>query len=96
MGSFKATSFLYKYLRTKTKALQLGLLEQSPLSLPLYQESPLECDLVSFILQSLYLCGLETCASRFYPAQVLIGEALWTPLQTRVDPTKTLSKSDKH
>src|ERR1700722_8339942 len=94
-GSFKAYPFLYKYAYLKTKASQLGLLEQSPLSLLLYQESSPECDLVSFILQSLYLCGLVTCVPRFCPAQVLIGEALWTLPQSRIDPTKNLSKSDK-
>ena len=79
----------------KTKALQLGLLEPSPLS-PFYTRDSLpKCDLVSFFLQSLYLCGLVTCTSRFCPAQVLIGGALWIPLQSRIDPTKNLSKSDK-
>ena len=95
MGSFKATSFLYKYLRPKTKALQLGLLEPSPCLIIYTEDFVFKCDLVSFFLQSLYLCGLVTCAPRFCPAQVLISEALWIPPKSRIDPTKTLSKSDK-
>ena len=68
---------MYISLHQKTKALQLGLLEPSSLSL-LYSRDPLpKCDLVSSILQSLYLCGLVTCVFRFCPAQVLIGKALW-------------------
>ena len=94
-GSFKATSILYINLRTKTKASQLGLLEPSPLFL-FYTRDPLpKCDLVSLLLQSLYLCGLETCVPRFCPAQVLIGEALWNCVKSRSDPTTSVPKSGK-
>ena len=88
MGSFKATSFLYINRSTKTKALQLGLLEPLSLSLFYTRDSLPKCDLVSFILQSLYLSGLVTCVSRFYPAQELIGEALWILAKSCSDPTK--------
>ena len=87
MGSFKATSFLYINLRRKTKALQLGLLEPSPLSLIYIKDSFPKCDLASCILQSLYLCGLATCVLKFHPAQVLIGIALWIPIEVQSDPT---------
>ena len=95
MGGFKAASLLYKYLRMKTKALQLGLLEPSPCLFLYTEDFVFKCDLVSFLLQSLYLCGPVTSTLRFCPAQVLIGEALWNSSKSRVDPTKTLSKSDK-
>src|ERR1700733_6149905 len=95
MGSFKATSFLYKYLRMKTKALQLGLLEPSPLFLFYTRDSLPKCDLASSLLQSLYLCGLVTCISRFCPAQVLIGKALWNSAKSRSDPTTFVPKSGR-
>ena len=95
-GGFKATSFLYINPRMKTKALQLGLLEPSPCLFIYTEDFVFKCDLVLFFLQSLYLCGLVTCVPRFCPAQVLIGEALWISSSSRIDPTKTLSKSDKH
>ena len=95
MGSFKATSFLYKYLRPKTKAFQLGLLESSPCLVIYTEDFVFKCDLVLFFLQPLYLSGFVACVSRFCPAQVLIGEALWNPSLSHVDPTKILSKSDK-
>ena len=86
---------MYKYLRLKTEALQLGLLKPSPCLFIYTEDFVFKCDLVSFLLQSLYLCGLVTCVPRFCPAQVLIGEALWILTQPRIDPTKNPSKSDK-
>ena len=87
---------MYINLHTKTKALQLGLLEPSPLS-PFYTRDSLpKCDFVSYILQFLYLCGLVTCVFRFCPAQVLIGEALWIIAELRSDPMTPVPKSGKH
>ena len=54
-----------------------------------------KCDFVSLLLQSLYLSGLVTCTSRFCPAQVLIGEALWNSAKSRSDPTTSVPKSGK-